>query len=439
MSETRNEKYAQTLAKMLKCNTVSYYNQTDKSSYYKFQETLKELFPDLFSVCQMETFNGSILLKWTGKDQNRQVLFMNHQDVVPPTGEWKHDPFGGEISEGKVWGRGALDDKGGLFGMLQAANELAEKKYVPSCNIYFEASCDEESSGLGCREIATVLKERGLKFDWVLDEGGMITDSPISGADGRFAVVGVGEKASVDLKFIAKSAGGHASTPSDKDSLLRLGKFIAECSRTKLFEVNMTPTIRKMFKTLSIKMKGPQKFLMGHPALFKGILEKVMYNMPSARAYICTTLAFTRACGSDANNVLPAEAWVVANMRASHHQGIESSIQSVKKLAAKFDIEVEIIDPGYESGLSSYTTEGFKLIEKAISTVRPDVDAVVPYIMTGASDSRFMTVVSDNCYRFLPFLATKEQIATIHGIDECINVDTLSGGVDFYKYMMENC
>lgn len=439
MSDTLNEKYSQILAQMLRCKTISYLGQTDKTCFYEFQDLLKKLFPHLFNVCKAETFDGSFLLKWEGKNKDRQVLFMNHQDVVDPNGTWQHDPFKAEISDGKIWARGTLDDKGGLFCMLQAGEELAEKGFVPPCNIYFESSCDEESESVTCLKIAQTLKERGLRFDWVLDEGGMITDTPISGANGRFAMVGVGEKACVDLKFTAKSAGGHASTPSGNDSLLRLGKFMADCEKAKLFNLYLSPIVCKMFKELSTKMSGGMKLLMSHPGLFRKIIEKVMMNIPMGRAFIGTTLAFTRACGSDANNVLPTEAWVIANMRVSHHQGIKGSVEKVTSFARKYAIDVEILDPGFESGLSSYDTDGFRLIEKAAKAVRADVDGVVPYIMTGASDSRYMSLVSDNCYRFLPFVASSEQISKIHGIDECIDIETLTPGVNFYKYMMENC
>lgn len=437
-NETRNAQYAQTLAKMISCKTISNLNETDKTCFYSFHDTMKSLFPHIFSVCKTEDFNGSLLMKWEGTSDSSQVLFMNHFDVVVPTGEWKHNPFGAEIEDGRLWGRGTIDDKSGVFGMLQAADELAEKGFVPKNTIYFETGCDEEINGENCLTIAKALKERGIKFDWILDEGGMITDDPISGAKGRFAMVGVGEKACVDIKFTANSAGGHASTPSKNDSLLRLAKFMNECSKKKIFDVYMSPTVCRMFKVVSKKMSGPLKMLMGHPVLFKPLLQKVMSTIPVANAFLTTTVAFTRAEGSNANNVLPAKAWVIANMRVSHHQGIKDSVDKISALAKKYDLEIEILDPGFPSNLSSYETKGFKLIEQAVAHSRDDVDATVPYIMTGASDSRFMSIVSDNCYRFVPFLADAKQISTVHGIDENINIDTLASGVDFYKYMMEN-
>ena len=149
-----------------------------------------------------------------------------------------------------------------------------------------------------------------------------------------------------------------------------------------------------------------------------------------------TTLAFTMAGGSDGTNVLPQEAYVIGNMRFSHHQGGEDSIRKISELAKKFDIETEILDPGFESPVSDYNSEAFKLVEKAVEEVFPDV-APLPYIMTGASDSRYFARVCDNCIRFAPFTINEQQLESIHGIDENIDIDTLSPAVDFYKYIIK--
>ena len=163
------------------------------------------------------------------------------------------------------------------------------------------------------------------------------------------------------------------------------------------------------------------------------LLCKVMPSVSAtAGAMLKTTLAFTMAEGSEGTNVLPQEAWVIGNMRFSHHQGQQDSFDKIRQLAAKFDIEMEIPDPGFESHLTDYRSEGFKLCEEAVKEVFPGV-IPSPYIMTGASDSRYFSRVSDCCLRFAPFLIDDQQLDSIHGIDENINVDTLAGAVDFFK------
>lgn len=436
MSDNCTENYAARLSRMIQMETVSHTNQTDRSKFYRFHDLLRELFPNLFAVCEFENFNGSFLLRWKGKGDGEPIMLMNHHDVVEAPGSWKYPPFSGTIAEGKVWGRGTLDTKGGLWAMLQAADELAAEGFVPSKDVYFESACTEECDGSGADLISRTLQQRGIHFSLVLDEGGMILHEPIGGAKGTYAMVGLGEKGFANLKFIARSSGGHASTPGKDTPLVRLGKFMAAAEKADLFEADIPPAISEMFVRLSASMDQPLKFVLGHPKAFKPVLLKVMPAVSGAAgAMLKTTLAFTMAHGSEGANVLPQEAWVIGNMRYSHHQGGPSSIEEVKQLAAKFDIETEVLDPGFASPLSDHNTDAFRLVERAVSAAYPGV-VTSPYLMTGASDSRYMSRVCENCLRFAPFLISQEQMGSIHGIDENIDLSTLAPAVDFYRYIL---
>lgn len=437
MSDARNEAYAQGLSRLIQKETVSVKKQTDRTKFYEFHDVLRKEFPTLFSVCEFEDFDGSILLRWKGETDKDPILLMNHMDVVEASGDWKYPPFAGTIAEDKVWGRGTLDTKGGLWGMLQAGEELAKEGFVPRQDTYFLSSCTEETDGSGADKISRTLEERKIRLAMVLDEGGMILPEPIGGAKGTFAMVGLGEKGYADLKFIARSAGGHASTPGKNTPLVRLGKFMAAVEKSNIFKSDMPPVIAKMFKAVASKMSQPLKFVLGHPILFKPLLLKVIPSVSGAAgAMLKTTLAFTQAHGSEGANVLPQEAYVVGNMRYSHHQGREASIAAVTELAKKFDIETVVLEPGFPSPLSDSDSAAFKLVEQAVNAAFDDV-ITSPYMMTGASDSRFLSRVCDNCIRFVPFLISQEQMNTVHGIDENVDVTTLAPAVDFYKYILK--
>ena len=438
--DERTMRYAEELAQMIRFETVSVQGQNEYSKFDGFQALLKELFPHIFAACEMEVFHGSFLLHWPGKDPAKTpVMFMHHQDVVEASGEWEHGPFSGDITEDKIWGRGTLDDKGGLWGMLRAADELAAEGFVPECDIWFESADAEEiggNGGEGADEISLILKERGMRFAFILDEGGMIVREPIAGAKGLYAMIGVGEKGTADIKFIARSSGGHASTPPKDTPLVRLGKFMAECDDNKMFTVEMDPTVAEMFRRVSTGMDGMLKRVMSKPDFYKVLLEGVMNRTsPEGAAMLRTTLAFTMAKGSDSHNVLPQEAWVLGNMRFSHHQGFEESVEAVRKAAEKYDIEVEVTVPGFTSPVTSYHCLGFRMLEQAIREIFPGVTAA-PYIMNGASDARFMSRVSDNCLRFAPFTISKEQMKSVHGPNENLDLATLAPAVDFYRWMM---
>ncbi|MBE6584013.1 MAG: M20/M25/M40 family metallo-hydrolase [Ruminococcaceae bacterium] len=439
MSNTRTQEYAERLSRLIQHETISSREDTDLSKFYSFHELLKKEFPSLFAACALEDFSGSILLRWQGQDSSLMpIMLMNHHDVVEATGDWTHAPFSGDIADGKVWGRGTLDTKGGLWGMLQAADELCRDGFVPARDVYFMSTACEETTGDSADAISMALLQRGIRFSLVLDEGGMILEEPMAGAKGRFAMIGVGEKGYADLKFTARSSGGHASTPPKNSPLVRLGKFMVAAEKKHVFKVWMSPTVKATLRSLSSSMSGPLKFVLGHPGFFSPLLCRVMPSISGmAGAMLKTTLAFTMAQGSGGRNVLPEEAYVIGNMRYSHHQGGKNSIEAITKLANKFDLDTEIVSPDFDSPISSHTSSAFKLVEQAVGASFKGVKTA-PYIMNAASDSRFMSRVCDNCLRFAPFAISKKQLSSVHGIDECVNVDTLAPAVDFYKYIIQN-
>lgn len=436
--DERSRLYAEGLARLIRCETISAAEDKTREKFHRFHELLRSEFPLLFEKAEQESFDGSLLLRWKGAGQREPIMFMNHHDVVEATGDWSHGPFAGEIADGKLWGRGTLDTKGGLYCMLRAAEELIAEGFEPACDVYFFSTCTEETTGEGARLIAAALKERGIRFRFTLDEGGMILTEPISGAKGTYAIVGLGEKGCADLRFIARSTGGHASTPGKDTPLVRLGKFMAAAEKADIFPSHISPVVHEMFSRLSGSMSGVLKTALGHSRTLSPLLKKIVPAVsPIAGAMFRTTLAFTMAQGSAGANVLPQEAWVIGNMRYSHHQGSAGSIEAVRRLAAKYNVETEVLDAGVDSPLGSCESEGFKLTERAVRTVFPGVETA-PYLMTAASDSRFLDESISPCaLRFTPFHISDEQLASIHGIDENVDIAVLPGAVDFYRYMIK--
>lgn len=436
----RTMRCAEHLSRMLRCETVSVDGDPAPEKFARFYSLLTELFPSIFRAAEATVIGGCLVLRWRGSDPAKlPVLFMNHSDTVEAQGEWKYPPFSGELAEGKVWGRGALDTKGGLWGMLEAADELAAEGFVPDCDIWFESSCCEEITipGSGAQVVAKVFAEQGLHFSMIIDEGGMILYEPIGGAKATFAMVGVGERGCSSLRFTARGNGGHGSTPERNTPLVRLGRFMADADANKMFEVEIAPAIRELFRRLAPTVQGPLKLVYGHPETFGWLLKKVMPSVSAtSRALVQSTLAFTMAEGSEGMNVIPAEASVVGNMRISHHQGFRSSLEAVTRVAEKYGLEVTVIEEPDESRLSDYNGEAFRLIERAVGETFPEV-ITAPYIMTGCSDARFMDQLGDSCFRFVPFLIDAEQMESIHGLNECVDISTLEPAVDFYRFVMK--
>ncbi len=439
MDNTRQNAYISSLQRMVRVPTVSDPAHLDPKTFEEFRTLLEDLFPNVHKVCELRKFDDALLYKWPGSGtEELPVLFMNHHDVVPadPPG-WEHPPFDAEIADGKIWGRGTLDDKGGLFAMFQAAEELIREGFVPEKDIWFETGGNEETSGSGAAAAASWLEEQGIRLEMVFDEGGDVVYDPIGGADGTFGMIGVGEKCVVDMKFIARSDGGHASTPEKDTPLVRLGKFMAYMERRQLFDTELSPTAAEMLKRFAPYMGKAGKVAGNDRA--KWLLEKVLPRFGAAAgALLSTTVAFTMCCGGEAVNAIPREAWVIGDMRCSHHQGVEGSLSKIRKAAEKFGLETEIIDLGAESRIADYKGKAFRLVEEAVKETLPEVDACAPYIMNGASDARFFDKVCDQCIRFLPFRISAEQMNAVHGINECLDLDTIVPAVDYYKYMLRH-
>ena len=435
----RSVEYGKRLAKMIQVETISSRFDEDRTKFYKFHETLEELFPNVHKVCEKHEFNGSLLYKWPGAGNHEPILLMSHQDVVEATGTWEHEPFSGDIDEeGRVWGRGTVDTKASLFCIFTAFEELIADGYTPECDVYIGSSCSEEYSGEGAPATVAYLKEQGVRLALVLDEGGMIIEEPVGGVKGTYGMVGVVEKGYGDVRFTARGKGGHASAPTKNTPLVRLAKFMLDVENHHPFTSKFTPTVEEMFRRMAPNMNFPMKLIFANMWLFKPLLLKLLPSISSAAgAMLHTTIAFTTAKGSDGLNVLPQEAYVTGNMRFIQHQDDEASIELISKLAAKYDIETEVIYKDSPCPIVNYMGKPFRLVEKVAAEVYPGI-GVCPYVMTGGTDAKYYTEVSDNCIRFAPLYINPQQYASIHGLNENIYQGALPMGVDFYKSIIRN-
>lgn len=438
VDEERSRVYAEKLSEMIKMETVSDRDNFDLEKFERYHERLAELFPLVFSKLEVHDIDGNLITKWKGKTDGDAILFMSHQDVVPAEGKWDHDPFGGEISDGVIHGRGTMDTKASGFCFLQAAEELLSQGYQPEVDVYLAGSCTEEISGDGAKKTVKWLQDNGVKLAMVLDEGGTVIEEPIGGVKGIYAMVGVLEKGYGDVKFIAKGKGGHASAPPKNTPWARMAAFINEVEKHDPFTPKFNGTITEMFRRMAPNMNFGMRLVFSNLWLFKPLLTKLLGKIsPMGGAMIKTTLAFTKGKGSDGYNVLPTEVFVTGNMRFINHQPTEESIKLISGIAKKYDIETEVLKAKVPSEPISYESSAFKLIEKAVETIYPGIDTV-PYVMTGGTDAKDYEVICPNCIRFAPLYLTSAQLASMHAENESINVSSLQPGVEFFKFMIKN-
>ena len=437
--QKRIDEYAKKLSTMVQFETVSVRGKPDPEKFRKFHKVLEELFPNVFKTLEKIEIDGNLLMKWKGSDPSLQpIILISHLDVVPAEGEWTYPPFSGELVDGKIYGRGSGDIKCGVFSFYQAVEELIKQGYTPKCDVYLGSSCTEEIGGDGAPKLVNWFKERGIKLWMLSDEGGGIIQDPVGGVKGNFAAIGIFEKGYGDLKLSAKGNGGHSSTPLKNTPIARISKFIADVEKHNPFTVKFSPAVDAMFSNLAPYCTNfGLKLVMSNLWLFKPLLKKVMPMISSeAAAMLQTTICFTMAKGSDGYNVIPQEAYVTANLRYIPHEPSAQANEKIKQLASKYDIDVEVIQAGDPSKSLDLKSDQFKLTEEAVKAIFPGV-GIMPYVVTGGTDSRFYDPVCDHCVRFSPINFTPDQNSRMHGIDENINQDVLVNAVDYYKYIIK--
>jgi len=439
MPENNARIYAEKLGAMIRIPTISKNEEEDLSAFYTLQEELANLFPLLHANLEKKELNGTLIFHWKGNDSSKKpILLMGHQDVVPASDNgWVVPAFSGEVVDGMLYGRGAIDCKGHLFTILQAIEELLEEHFVPLCDIYVASSINEETRGSGARNAANYFLEKGIEFSIVIDEGGTILDEPIAGMTKPYAVIGVTEKGYMDLKITAKGAGGHSSTPPRKTPAARLFAFAHDIETKRPFKKCLLPEAKKMFDCMAPAFPFPLRFLLGNTGLFGPLLKIVLPKIsPFGEALLATTCCFTMMEGSKAPNVIPKEPYLVANLRPAVHEDCDASLLVIQKYAVKYDLEVEVLQRNDPSPISDIYSKEYAFLESCIGKQFPDI-GIAPYIIMGGTDCRYFQALTQNAFRFSPLRTTNEQINACHAINENVSVNALTEAVSFFKVFIK--
>ena len=244
---------AEALAQMIRCQTISYTDHSleDEAEFEKFLALLPDLYPNVFKVCEFSQLpDRALLFRWPGKTDGAPSVLMAHYDVVPVNEEnWDKPPFEGIFDGGCLWGRGTLDTKVTVNGVLYAANHLMSQGFQPEHDVYFAFSGGEEVNGFGAPNAVQYFADHGLEPSIVVDEGGAVVEGVFPGVKRPCAVVGIAEKGMLNAQYRTVSAGGHASAPKPHTPV---GILAAACKKVEdhPFPMHMTKPAAEMFDTL---------------------------------------------------------------------------------------------------------------------------------------------------------------------------------------------
>lgn len=432
---------AASLAAMLRCKTVSspIEGMSDEAEFEKFRALLRQLYPQVHALGAPERIGPTgLIYRIPGRSPGAPAVFMAHYDVVPADeAAWDKPAFEGVIEGGVLWGRGALDTKITLCGAMEAAETLLAQGFVPERDVYLAFSGDEEIVGPSAPAAVQWFEERGIRPALVLDEGGAVVEDIFPGLKAPCALVGAAEKGITDVELSVETHGGHASSPPPRTSIGTLARAVAAIEGNP-FKPRLTEPVAGMFSALGRRTGFAYRLLFANLWCFKPLLFAMAKKKGGEfNAMLRTTCAFTMMEGSNASNVLPPRARMVANLRLLDHTP-EQAIARLQKVAGDEKIEFRKLHGMNPSPVSPAHGESWDKLKRAIEDTWPGA-LVSPYIMVACSDSRHYCRISSNVYRFSALALSKEERGLIHGNNERVPLEKIADAVRFYIRLMKQC
>jgi carboxypeptidase PM20D1 len=422
--------------------TISYGDplKFDSSQFLGFRKFLEETYPNFHSTLSREIVaDYTLLFTWKGKNPTlKPIVFMAHQDVVPieegTESLWSVDPFAGEVKEDFIWGRGTTDDKINLISMFEATEKLLANNFQPERTIYFSFGHDEEIGGSGAVAVAKLLKERGVEAEFVMDEGGIITKSQIPGIIKPVALIGTSEKGYLSLVLSVEQAGGHSSMPAPETSIDILTRAIVRL-RNKPFEARFSESMNGFIESLGPEMPFVQRMAFANPWLFKRMIIGIYEKSAGGNAMIRTTVAPTIIQAGIKDNVIPTLSTATINFRLLPGDKGEDVINKVKGIINDDRVSISMYKNSLSeaSAVTPMNSIGYQKISTAIKSSYADL-LTSPFLMIGATDSRYFGEVSSNIIKFSPMI---DPIG-FHGINERVSLESYKTSLWFYEQLLKD-
>jgi carboxypeptidase PM20D1 len=417
----------------------------DFTAFKAFTQWVTATYPELSAVIPLEIIaEHTLLYRWQGSNPDlKPILLTAHYDVVPVApgteANWTHPPFAGVVTDGYVWGRGALDNKNGVIVMLEAVTKLVKEGFVPERTLYLSFGHDEEIGGVsGAKSVADLLQSQGVQLAWTIDEGSSIATGLFPGFETPVAMINVAEKGSMTLDITANGPGGHSSIPAAEVPIDILAQALVKLRKRPVPGGLDGVTIETLE---GIARRGPYalRVLVANRWLFGGFLEKQLTANSFTDAMTRTTTAPTLLRAGIKTNVISPTATATVNFRLHPRDTPESVKAHVVAAIDDERIDVKFRGEGMSSlasPVSSRDSQGYQTIAKVARQVFGDL-IIVPGLTVGGTDSKHYNRVADDSYRFQYMLISPQDIAGLHGTNERITIDNLVKGTRGYYLLMK--
>jgi len=380
-----------------------------------------------YQVLEPSARRGSILATLKGNGKKRPILFLNHIDVVPVEKErWTVDPFAGIIKDGYLYGRGALDDKSmGIIEMM-ALLILKREKVSLDRDILFFAGADEETGGKCGIQWAIENIPSLRESEYALNEGGYVILNEAGVAD-RYEI-SAGQKIVFQLQLKAKGTSGHASMPHSDNPNVKLIHALEAITKWET-PYNILPMVKEFFMRMAPKQPPDERkfFEDVEKGLSNSSFSVKLISNPIYNAMVRDTISLTILQGGSKVNVIPSESMATLDCRLIPGSSKENFLKEIKKRLGD-EIEVQGKMEGKSIQPSPLNTEFFQAIQKFASQNDPDCP-VVPLLLPGATDSRFLRERGITTYDFCPFRLPEKEVLRVHGNDERISLKNLKFGM----------
>ncbi|PSQ95469.1 MAG: peptidase M20 [Bacteroidetes bacterium SW_9_63_38] len=434
------------LAKAVQYKTITKRDpaQLDSAAYDSLYAYLERAFPQVHRT--LDTAHVHDLSRhytWPGTDTAKApVVLMAHIDVVPvepgTRDAWTHPPFSGAIADGHVWGRGSLDDKAGAVSILEALSTMIQHGERPSRTVHVAFGHDEEVGGpRGARTMAERITGDGTEPAIVLDEGGAVTKGALPGLTRPLAVVGIAEKGYLSVELTATGPGGHSSVPPDSTSIERLNAALHRLIANPL-PARLDGVMGQTLADVAPEMPFYMQLVLANQWLTGPAIKWALRREPATEAAIKTVQVPTRLNAGVKDNVIPASARATINYRILPRHSVDRVLRHIRTTTEGLGITIEKGQVSPPTSVSAVDDPAFQMVQRTIREVTSDSVVVAPYLVPGATDSRYYADATDRVYRFRPYTLTPDKRGLIHGTNERMAIDDYRTMVRFYVQALRN-